>query len=82
MASCGAGTDPFLCVGPGKTSWIRAGISHCSSADDSGKSWDVNVWNSAETVCRAGIEMGWLVGCPASIVVWGCLLNLCLDPAS
>lgn len=51
--SCGA--DPFLCVGLGKPSWIRAGVSHLNSADVSAKSRDANVWNCAEIVCRAGI---------------------------
>lgn len=86
VAACGAGDDPFLHVGLGQSSWIRAGISHLSSADVSQRA-SQKLGCKCLGSCRNCLQSWDLNGVaggnqlPCFHVFWACLLNPCLGLA-
>lgn len=85
VAACGAGDDPFLHVGLGQSSWIRAGISHLSSADVSQRASQklgCKCLGSCRN-CLQSWDLNRVAGgnqLPCFHVFWACLPNPCLGP--
>lgn len=81
VATCGA--EPFLHVGSGKSSCIRAGIPHPSSADVSRRG-SRKLRHKCLQSCRNCLQSRHLHPCLVLIglyVFWGCFLNPCPGPA-